>query len=168
MRVLIAAVLMLFAASTAMAATAPGHSGDGGNHGGHTGQGGGGSNGNGGGDGGRGGHGGDGGHGGNGHGGGSTSGGESASAPSFGGGPDGAYVSITGLGAAGRATLAADIKACEAERPGIASGDYRGNGSWFFQTGDDTVWPYIYRCMKARGHQPYGPDYTQQTNFGTR
>lgn len=140
MKVLVAVVFMLYMASTVMAATAPGNSGNGGNNGNHSGQGGGGSNGNGGGDGGRGGH----------------------------GGPDGAYVSITGLGAAGRATLAADIKACEAERPGIALGDYRANGSWFFQTGDDTVWPYVYRCMKARGHQPYGPDYTQQTNFGTR
>jgi len=63
--------------------------------------------------------------------------------------------------------LAADIKICEQERPGLALGDYKANGGWSFMTFDDTVWPFIYRCMKARGHNPNGPDYSAngQSNF---
>jgi hypothetical protein len=66
-------------------------------------------------------------------------------------------------------TLARDIKTCEMERPGLAIGDYKADGRWGFVTFDDTIWPFVYRCMKAHGHQPNGPDYSApQSNFGTR
>lgn len=108
-------------------------------------------------------------HGGNNGGGpGGNGGGPSVSAPStpsVSGGASadgGAFLVIGGKGisAADRDKLVEDVKACEMERPGLAIGDTRADGSWSFQTFDDTIWPYIYRCMKARGHQPNGPDYS--------
>lgn len=73
-----------------------------------------------------------------------------------------------GIGEKSRQELIVAIKACEMTRPNLATGDTKYDGSWSFMTGDDTVWPAVYRCMKAHGYQPDGADYTQQTNFGTR
>lgn len=53
-------------------------------------------------------------------------------------------------------------------RPGLAIGDTTFNGGWSFKTFDDTVWPAVQQCMKAKGFPAYGTDYTNQTNFGTR
>jgi len=64
--------------------------------------------------------------------------------------------------------LYAAVKACEMERPGLALGDVRGDGSWSFKTYDDTVWPFVYRCMKAHGYQAYGTDFSETSNFGQR
>lgn len=171
------------------AMAAPGHSGDGGNNGNHSGMGGGGSNGQGGGDGGRGGngghggggnggnggHGGDGGHhGGGDHGGngGSNGGSASVATPSVSApaGLGGTFTAPTfsGISKSDREALQAAVKRCEAVRPGLAIGDTRADGSWSFMTFDDTVWPYVQRCMKQQGYPAYGVDYTNTTNFGTR
>lgn len=176
-KVITAVAVMLFLGTTVAAASSPGHSGDGGNNGNHSGQGGGGSNGNGGGNGGNGGgNGGNGGSGGSGgeggHGGGSTTGG-SVSTPSISGpsADGGAFLSTGGAGpsAGDLAKLVTAIKACETVRPGLAVGDYKAStGAWSFQTFDDTVWPFVYRCMKAAGYPAYGTDFSQTTNFGQR
>ena len=148
-----------------------GQGGGNGGNGGHGGNGNGGGN-NGGGNGGGGNGSGDGGNGGGGstgngggtsHGGSATSGmGSAASGTSV----DGASVSVVG-GGDGNGDLIAAVKACENERPGLAIGDVRG-ATWSFRTFDDTVWPYVYRCMAARGYKAYGTDFSQTTNFGTR
>jgi hypothetical protein len=61
------------------------------------------------------------------------------------------------------------IKACEMERPGLAIGDYRAStGAWSFMTFDDTVWPYVQRCMKAAGFPANGADYSTVSDFGKK
>lgn len=93
------------------------------------------------------------------------------STPSVGVSASGGTLAITGgkgISKAARAQLISDVKACEMTRPGLALGDTTDNGGWSFRTADDTVWPYVYRCMVEKGHQPYGADYTQTSNFGTR
>lgn len=157
----------------------PGASAGGGNsgHGGgssHGGGHGGGDGGNGGGHG-HGGHGGEGGHGGHGgHGGdgGSTSG-SAVSAPSgdagaaSNGGPTG-VMGNGGFTTTDRERLNAAIRVCEMTRPGLALGDSTVNGGWSFRTYDDTVWPYVMRCMADHGYMANGADYRSTTNFGTR
>jgi hypothetical protein len=54
------------------------------------------------------------------------------------------------------------------ERPGLALGNTTSNGGWSFITFDDTVWPYVERCMRAKGYPSNGADYSEPTNFGTR
>src|SRR6185503_9995530 len=171
-----------------VALAAPGNSGNGGNNGsngqgsGGQGQGGGvgnggtGSNGNGGGNGGGGNGGNNGGNGGGnngggnhgggeggGHGGGSTSG--SGAAPSFTGGviASGGTLIITGgqgISKAERSALIDAVRACEQVRPGLALGDTTSNGGWSFRTYDDTVWPYVQRCMAGKGYPANGTDFT--------
>jgi hypothetical protein len=58
------------------------------------------------------------------------------------------------------------LKACTWDR--LATYDTTVYGGWSVRTFDDAQWPVIYRCMKAHGYAPNGPDYTQQTNFGSR
>lgn len=54
-------------------------------------------------------------------------------------------------------------------RPNLAIGDYRAStGAWSFMTFDDTVWPFVQRCMKAEGYPAYGVDFSETTNFGQR
>lgn len=165
---------------------APGHSGDGGNNGNHSGSGGGGNagQGQGGGNGGQGG--GQGGNGGGSHGGGSHGGGEGHGGGTTGGGSSpaagatgdaggvsagGGTLTLTGgqgISKAAREKLMDVVKACEMERPGLALGDTTSTGGWSFRTYDDTVWPYVQRCMKAAGYPAYGIDYSETSNFGTR
>ena len=90
-----------------------------------------------------------------------------------GSGPDGA----TGVGVYGGQTaftktdrdhLIAVVRMCEMTRPGLAIGDTRANGAWSFVTFDDTVWPFVQRCMADHGYPANGPDYHDTTNFGQR
>jgi len=167
-RILTILAVAVLALAPAFAEAHNGHGG-GSSHGGGDGGHGGGNGGHGGGEGG---HGGDGGHGGGSNGGGSSSGGSSSTSAAPSASPvDGSGLIViggTGISQAERDELVSAVKACEAERPGLALGDTQANGSWSSRTADDTVWPYIYRCMAARGFQPSGPDYSQQTNFGSR
>jgi len=88
-----------------------------------------------------------------------------------GSGPDGATGVSVSTGQAGygdREHLQAVIQVCEMTRPGLALGDTTVNGGWSFRTYDDTVWPFVQRCMKAHGYPAYGVDYSETTNFGQR
>lgn len=130
-----------------------GHGGSGGSHGGNHGGGEGGS------------------HGGSSHGGGSTPSG--VSAPTSVSGPNGAGGAIivgggSGISKGDRDKLVAAVKMCEMERPGLALGDVTYLGGWSFRTYDDTVWPYVQRCMKKAGYPANGTDYSEPSNFGQR
>ena len=176
----------LMAIAMGMAEAAPGNSAGGGNSGNHSGSGGGGNagNGQGGGDGGHGGqggnsggnHGGGGGNGGgnggnsgnggNGNGGGGHSGGSVSASGSEAGSAStsGGTLIITGgqgVSKGDRDKLIDAIKVCEMTRPGLALGDHTVNGAWSFRTYDDTVWPYVQRCMLQHGYPAYGVDYSR-------
>ena len=73
-----------------------------------------------------------------------------------------------GVSKVAREKLMDDVKACEMARPSLALGNTDANGGWSFITHDDTVWPYVYRCMKERGHQPDGVNYSETSNLGAR
>ena len=73
-----------------------------------------------------------------------------------------------GISTGAREKLMDAVRVCEQVRPGLALGDTRANGAWSFITFDDTVWPYVQRCMKAAGYEAQGIDYSQQSNFGAR
>mgnify|MGYP001606999679 CR=1 FL=1 len=73
-----------------------------------------------------------------------------------------------GISKQAREKLMGDVRVGEMTRPGLALGDTTVNGGWSFRTYDDTVWPYVQRCMKAHGYPAYGVDYSQTTNFGAR
>lgn len=66
-----------------------------------------------------------------------------------------------------RQDLIHDLRACQGTN-NLVQYDTRADGSWWVVTYDDAQWPAFYRCMKAAGYTPDGPDYTQQTNFGRR
>ena len=66
-----------------------------------------------------------------------------------------------------RDQLIAAIRVCEMERPGLAIGDTTYNLGWSFKTYDDTVWPFVYRCMKAHGYKAYGTDFSATSDFGS-
>ena len=90
---------------------------------------------------------------------------------SAGDGPGGATGIAGNTGVAGygdRDHLTAVIRVCEMTRPGLAIGDTNGNGGWSFKTFDDTVWPFVQRCMADHGYPAYGTDYHGVTNFGAR
>lgn len=67
-----------------------------------------------------------------------------------------------------REHLNAVVKMCEMTRPGLALGDTTVDGGWSFRTYDDTVWPFVQRCMADHGYPANGPDYHNTTNFGAR
>ena len=125
---------------------------------------------------GRGGHGHGGHHGGGHHGGhGGHGGGASVSAPSTPSvsvsGDAGALLITGGAGPSAKDIdkLVAAIKTCEMTRPNLAIGDYRAStGAWSFMTFDDTVWPYVQRCMAGEGYPAYGADYTNVSDFGKK
>ncbi len=73
---------------------------------------------------------------------------------------------FTGTDGNDRDKLEAALKVCVTTNLALYNTKYLGG--WSVQQFDDTQWPGIYRCMKALGYQPNGPDYTQQSNFGSR